>query len=73
MFLMIFVNDVVGVSNIPEWITHGAADVDGIDFSDVIFHAFLLSVGLSLPFAIQSRITKGGTFASVSIYIALRV
>lgn len=72
MFLMIFVNDVAGVSNIPEWIKHSAADADGMGFSDVIFPAFLFIVGLSLPFAIQNRITKGGTFASVSIYIVLR-
>jgi predicted acyltransferase len=72
MFLMIFVNDVAGVSNIPAWIEHTAADVDGMGFSDLIFPAFLFIVGLSLPFAIQSRKDKGGDQLSISAYIALR-
>lgn len=72
MFLMIFVNDVAGVSNIPVWIEHTAADVDGMGFSDLIFPAFLFIVGLSLPFAIQSRRDKGASLFSISAYIALR-
>jgi heparan-alpha-glucosaminide N-acetyltransferase len=72
MFLMIFVNDVAGVANIPAWIEHTAADVDGMGFSDLIFPAFLFIVGLSLPFAIQSRRDKGAGLLSISAYIALR-
>jgi heparan-alpha-glucosaminide N-acetyltransferase len=72
MFLMIFVNDVAGVANIPAWIEHTAADVDGMGFSDLIFPAFLFIVGLSLPFAIQSRKDKGAGLLSISGYIALR-
>ncbi|KQM78121.1 N-acetylglucosamine transporter [Pedobacter sp. Leaf216] len=72
MFLMIFVNDVAGVSNIPQWIEHAPADVDGMGFSDLIFPAFLFIVGLSLPFAIQSRIVKGESLFSISGYIGLR-
>ncbi|TKC06814.1 DUF5009 domain-containing protein [Pedobacter polaris] len=72
MFLMIFVNDVAGVSKIPKWIEHTAADFDGMGFSDVIFPAFLFIVGLSLPFAIQARIKKGDSFFSVATYIVLR-
>jgi heparan-alpha-glucosaminide N-acetyltransferase len=72
MFLMIFVNDVAGVANIPTWIEHTAADVDGMGFSDLIFPAFLFIVGLSLPFAIQSRKDKGAGLLSISGYIALR-
>lgn len=72
MFLMIFVNDVAGVSNIPQWIEHTPADVDGMGFSDLIFPAFLFIVGLSLPFAIQSRKDKGEGWISISVYITLR-
>lgn len=72
MFLMIFVNDVAGVRNIPEWIEHTKAEVDGMGFSDIIFPAFLFIVGLSLPFAIQSRIAKGKSFSSIAGYILLR-
>lgn len=72
MFLMIFVNDVAGVHHIPDWIEHTKAEVDGMGFSDLIFPAFLFIVGLSLPFAIQSRITKGKSFTSIAGYILLR-
>jgi heparan-alpha-glucosaminide N-acetyltransferase len=72
MFLMIFVNDVSGVAEIPKWIEHTAADFDGMGFSDLIFPAFLFIVGLSLPFAIQGRIKKGDSTMSIVIYIVLR-
>ena len=72
MFLMIFVNDVAGVSNIPQWIEHTPAEVDGMGFSDLIFPAFLFIVGLSLPFAIQSRRDKGADLFSIGGYIVLR-
>jgi len=72
MFLMIFVNDVAGVRNIPEWIEHTKAEVDGMGFSDLIFPAFLFIVGLSLPFAIKGRIDKGKPFSSIAMYILLR-
>lgn len=71
MLLMIFVNDVAGVQKIPHWIGHTEADVDGMGFSDVIFPAFLFIVGLSLPFAIQTRLKKK-SIASTIIYIVLR-
>jgi heparan-alpha-glucosaminide N-acetyltransferase len=72
MFLMIFVNDVSGVDQIPKWIEHTAADYDGMGFSDIIFPAFLFIVGLSLPFAINARIKKKDSTFSITFYIALR-
>ncbi len=55
---MIFVNDFWTLTNVPEWLGHKAANVDGIGFSDVIFPAFLFIVGLSIPYAIKSRRDK---------------
>lgn len=72
MFLMIFVNDVGSVKNLPHWVDHVDADVDGMGFADTIFPAFLFIVGLSLPFALQSRMQKGKSFLSISLYILLR-
>ena len=69
---MIFVNDVAGVANIPEWIKHTEANVDGMGFSDLIFPAFLFIVGLSLPFAIESRKKKGDNTLQLIGYILLR-
>src|SRR3954469_9583380 len=72
MLLMIFVNDVSGVKNIPEWIEHVDAKADGLGFADTIFPAFLFIVGLSLPLAIKSRMNKGATFITIALYIITR-
>jgi heparan-alpha-glucosaminide N-acetyltransferase len=72
MFFMIFVNDVDGVENIPEWIKHVSAKADGLGFADTIFPAFLFIVGLSLPFAIKKRLNSGDSFFSVTLYILTR-
>jgi len=72
MLLMIFVNDVAGVRNVPEWLGHTQAQEDGMGFADSIFPAFLFIVGLSLPFAIGKRISAGQSFIRVTGYILLR-
>src|SRR4030095_6087089 len=72
MFFMIFVNDVDGVSNIPEWIKHVDANTDGLGFADTIFPAFLFIVGLSLPLAINKRMNSGDSLFSVATYILTR-
>jgi predicted acyltransferase len=72
MFLMIFVNDVAGVSKVPQWLGHTDAEVDGMGFADLIFPAFLFIVGLSLPFAIKNRINKGDRIFDLVKYILLR-
>ena len=55
MVLMIFVNDLWSLKNIPAWLEHVERGVDGIGLADVVFPAFLFIVGLSLPFAIDNR------------------
>ena len=61
MFLMIFVNDVEDVPGVPQWIKHVGENADGLGLADTIFPAFLFIVGLSIPFAFQSRIVRGDT------------
>ncbi|QBQ40623.1 DUF5009 domain-containing protein [Sphingobacterium psychroaquaticum] len=72
MFFMIFVNDIWTLSNIPSWIGHVAADVDGMGFSDIIFPLFLYIVGLSIPYAIANKIAKGASTYAVLMHIATR-
>ncbi|MDF2433426.1 MAG: hypothetical protein JWP44_3057, partial [Mucilaginibacter sp.] len=69
---MIFVNDLSGVHNVPEWIDHVKANEDGMHFADTIFPLFLFIAGLSIPFAIGRRISKGESFISIAGYILLR-
>lgn len=59
MVLMIFVNDLWSLTKIPAWLGHVERGVDGIGLADVVFPAFLFIVGLSIPFAMESRRKKG--------------
>lgn len=72
MMLMIFVNDLWSLREVPEWLQHVPADVDGLGLSDVVFPAFLLIVGLSIPFAIQNRWKKGEKNQDILIHILSR-
>lgn len=72
ILVMIFVNDVAGVSGIPGWMKHKAADADAMTFVDVVFPAFLFIVGMSLPFAISNRLAKGDSFWKLQGHIIWR-
>ena len=62
IFMMVFVNDLAGVKDIPQWMKHMPADADAMTFVDVVFPAFLFIVGMVIPTAIQNRIRKGQSF-----------
>ena len=62
MFLMLFVNDIPGIKQIPHWLLHAKADEDMLGFSDIIFPCFLFVMGMSVPFAILKRQEKGEPF-----------
>ncbi len=72
MLLMIFVNDFDGVEKVPEWIKHAHENEDALGFADIIFPTFLVIVGLSIPFAIRSRLNSGQSNWQVLQYILLR-
>lgn len=72
ILVMIFVNSVAGVSGIPSWMQHARGNEDRMTFVDVVFPAFLFIVGMSIPFAINSRLAKGDTFWQLQRHIAWR-
>jgi heparan-alpha-glucosaminide N-acetyltransferase len=72
MVLMIFVNDLWSLTNIPVWLLHTTADQDGMGLSDVIFPAFLFIVGMSIPFAINNRRKKGDDNRQIVLHILMR-
>lgn len=72
MFFMVFVNSLWTVKGVPQWLEHAAAQADDMGFSDVIFPAFLFIVGLSVPFALESRLSKGETREAVFRHIFFR-
>src|SRR4051812_2917311 len=63
MFTMIFVNDLAGVEEIaPNWMVHFSdrhKGGSGMTFVDLVFPAFLFVAGMSIPFALGSRLNKG--------------
>lgn len=72
ILVMIFVNSVAGVSGIPSWMQHAHGNEDRMTFVDVVFPAFLFIVGMSVPFAINSRLAKGDSFWKLQQHIAWR-
>lgn len=72
ILVMIFVNELAGVSGIPVWMKHMPADADAMTFVDVVFPAFLFIVGMSIPFAINRRISKGDNFWQLQWHILWR-
>ena len=72
MLLMIFVNDFWSLKGIPEWLEHAKTDQDFLGFSDIIFPCFLFIVGMSIPYAIRNRISKGENNLKILFHIAIR-
>ncbi len=73
ILVMIFVNDVAGVSGAPAWMKHvQPANADGMTFVDLVFPAFLFIVGMSIPFALERRLEKAASPMSVWIHVGLR-
>src|ERR1044072_9094342 len=72
ILVMIFVNELAGVRDIPQWMKHMSRDADAMSFVDVVFPAFLFIVGMSIPFAISQRLKKGASFIQLQQHILFR-
>jgi len=72
IFLMVFVNEVAGIKNLPKAFYHLPAQVDGMTMVDWVFAGFLFIVGMSIPFAINQRIKAGDDQLQLLIHIGLR-
>lgn len=72
IFMMVLVNELAGISNIPLWMKHVPAGVDGMTFVDVVFPAFLFIVGMAIPFAVENRETKGQERAAFWQHVLIR-
>ena len=72
MLLMIFVNDLWSLTNIPGWLEHTAAEEDGMGLADLVFPAFLFLVGMSIPLSVQQRESKGEGRSRIVLHILER-
>ncbi len=50
MFLMLFVNDIPGLKNVPHWLMHARMDEDMMGFSDTIFRFPFWACPYPLPY-----------------------
>ncbi len=72
ILVMLFVNDIAGVSGVPQWMRHMPMYTDAMTFVDIVFPAFLFIVGMSIPFAIGRRLGHGDSMVSIWKHIIVR-
>ena len=72
VLLMLFVNEVAGVTNAPAFLLHKKADVDGMTITDLVFPAFLFIVGIAIPFALGARRRRGESLAVLLRHVVTR-
>jgi len=77
MFMMIFVNDLAGAPEniVPDWMAHFSdrhKSGSGMTFVELVFPGFLFIVGMSIPFALGSRLNKGEPVWKISGHIITR-
>ena len=72
ILVMVFVNELAGIDDIPAWMKHMPRDADAMSFVDVVFPAFLFIVGMSIPIAINQRLKRGASFIQLQQHILFR-
>lgn len=72
VLVMITVNQWHGVIGLPSWMRHMPANADAMSFVDAVFPAFLFIVGMSIPFALQQRFSKGDSWLQVQAHVLQR-
>ncbi len=71
LVLMLFVNDLF-VPGVPAWLGHVKADVDGMGLADWVFPGFMFMVGMSIPYSVGNRISKGDDKIALLKHIFIR-
>ncbi len=59
VWLMLFVNEIAGVTSTPAWLKHVSATADGMTITDAVFPAFLFITGMAIPLALGGRLRRG--------------
>src|SRR5437667_8938994 len=76
MFTMIYVNDIAGADHVPDWMVHFSDrhrdGASGMTFLDIVFPAFLFIVGMSIPFALRSRLARRERWWKILGHVLLR-
>ncbi len=75
ILLMAFVNDLADfapVKDVPQWMHHMAAGVDGFTFVDMIVPVFMFILGISIPLALGKRLARGESAFQIFGHVLVR-
>lgn len=72
MAVMIFVNDLASVHGLSKWTYHMPENVDAMTYVDMVFPAFLFTVGMSLPLAVRQRLRRSPSLGQLWLHVTLR-
>jgi len=72
MVVMVFVNQLGEMKGMPWWTVHMPANINAMTYVDMVFPFFLFIVGMSLPLAIQHRLSKGDSELGLWAHVAIR-
>jgi heparan-alpha-glucosaminide N-acetyltransferase len=75
ILVMAFVNDMADfapVKDVPQWMHHMAAGINGFTFVDLIVPVFMLIMGISIPLALGKRLARGESKLRVFGHVLLR-
>ena len=72
MAVMIFVNALDGVRGLPWWTHHAPARADVMTYVDMVFPFFLFAIGLSLPIAMERRVSRDPSIRGLWAHVILR-
>jgi heparan-alpha-glucosaminide N-acetyltransferase len=72
MLVMIFVNQLGEMKGLPWWTLHMPPNINGMTYVDMVFPFFLFIVGMSLPLAVQHRLSKGDSECGLWVHVASR-
>jgi predicted acyltransferase len=57
---------------VPAWLGHMKADFDGMGLADWVFPGFMFMVGMSIPYSVGNRITRGDSTLALLKHIFIR-
>ena len=72
MAVMVFVNELSGVPNIPWWSEHAPGRADYMTYVDMVFPFFLFIVGMSMPLSIAQRLKKNPSMPALWWHVVSR-
>lgn len=70
VLLMLFVNQADGVEGASDFLRHAGEAADAVTLADLVLPAFLFMAGMSIPFALGSRLRRDGVASALRHVLA---